>query len=138
MHARNVRAVSSLLFAMAGLTTACHHGMPPAGPPLPRGTSRAMLALGDSLFNQGACRNCHGVGAVGGPRAPSLVSGPWLQSTGSFEEIVAIITTGVPKNKLKDPSRPFAMNPRGGPMKLTDDQVRAVATYVWSISRGKK
>jgi mono/diheme cytochrome c family protein len=66
------------------------------------------------------------------------VSGPWLHSTGKFEEIVATITTGVPRASIKDAARRFPMNGRGGPMNLNDDQVKAVAAYVWSISRDKK
>ncbi len=138
MHRRLVRLSLSPLCAAVGLLAACHRGGPPPGPPLPKGGTSMMLALGDSLFNNGACKNCHLAGAVGGPRGPSLVAGPWLQSKGSLEEIVATVTNGVPKVAFKDKSRPFAMNPRGGPMKLTDDQVRAVATYVWSISRGRR
>jgi len=38
---------------------------------------------------------------------------PWLHSTGKYEEIVATITAGVPKDKLKDQTRRFQMNPRG-------------------------
>ena len=48
------------------------------------------------------------------------------------------ITNGVPRAALKDQTRRFPMNPRGGPMNLNDDQVKAVAAYVYSISRDKK
>jgi mono/diheme cytochrome c family protein len=111
---------------------------PPAAPALPAGVTMALIAQGDSLFNSGACVRCHGARGVGGENAPSLVSGPWLHHGGSFDEIVATVTTGVPRSALKETTRRFAMNPRGGPMKLSDDQVRAVAAYVWSISRGKR
>ena len=60
-----------------------------------------------------------------------------MQSGGSFPEITAIVINGVPRDKIKDPAHPYAMNPKGGPMNLTDDQARAVAAYVWSISRAK-
>lgn len=109
-----------------------------AAPALPDGVTMALIATGDSLFNSGACVRCHGARGVGGENAPSLVSGPWLHQRGSFDEIVATVTTGVPRSALKDTTRRFPMNPRGGPMKLTDDQVRAVAAYVWSISREKR
>ncbi len=45
---------------------------------------------------------------------------------------------GVPRAGLTDTPRRFAMNRRGGPMKLSDHQVRAVAAYVRSISREKR
>ncbi len=110
----------------------------PRAPALPAGVSTALVAEGDSLFNNGACVRCHGARGVGGENAPSLVAGPWLHVGGNFDEIVTLVTTGVPRSALKDTSRRFAMNPRGGPMKLTDAQVRAVAAYVWSISRDKR
>ncbi len=97
----------------------------------------AMVAHGDSLFNTGACQRCHGAKGVGGQNAPSLVTGPWLHHSGSYDEIVATITTGIARPALKDSTRRFPMNPRGGPMNLTDEQVRDVAAYVWSISRDK-
>ncbi|MBL8998573.1 MAG: c-type cytochrome [Gemmatimonadales bacterium] len=98
----------------------------------------AMVALGDSLFNTGGCQRCHGAKGIGARNAPSLVDGPWLHSDGSFEEIAKIVTSGIAKEEFKDPARPFAMRPRGGPANLSDDQVKAVAAYVHSISRGKK
>mgnify|MGYP003557787611 CR=1 FL=1 len=98
----------------------------------------AMVTLGDSLFNTGGCQRCHGQKGIGAKNAPSLVDGPWLHSDGSFDAIAKIVTDGMPKESFKDQERPFAMRARGGPMNLTDDQVKAVAAYVHSISRGKK
>lgn len=126
--------------------TACAHGTraPQASagarnaPALPPGVTSALIAEGDSLFNSGACVRCHGARGVGGENAPSLVTGAWLHVGGTVDEIATLVTTGVPRSALKDTSRRFAMNPRGGPMRLTDAQVRAVAAYVWSISRGKR
>ena len=106
------------------------------GPEMPEGVTVAMINEGDSLFNAGSCQRCHGQKGVGGTNGPPLVTGPWLQTDGSYEQIVQVITTGVPREKLKDPAR-RPMNPRGGPMQLTDPQVRAIAGYVWSISRAK-
>ncbi len=108
-----------------------------AGPAYPAGVTAALVARGDSLFNSGSCQRCHGARGVGAQNGPSLVSGAWLHHRGTPEEIAATITTGVPRAALKDTSRRFPMNPRGGPMNLTDDQVKAVAAYVWSISRAK-
>lgn len=108
----------------------------PAGA-LPRDVTPAMISLGDSLFNNGACRRCHGQAGVGGTNGPSLTTGAWLHGAGTFDRLVSTITTGVPRDQLKDTSRRFAMNPRGGPMQLTDEQVRAIAAYVHTISRAK-
>lgn len=101
----------------------------------PADVTPANVTLGDSLFNTGSCQRCHGAKGIGGPRGPVLTDNQWDQlATGSFDEIVAVITTGVPKEKIKVTTRPNAMNPRGGPMRLTDPQVKALAAYVWTLS----
>ncbi len=110
----------------------------PSGPVMPAAVTALAIATGDSIFASGGCQRCHGVKGVGAQNGPSLVAGPWLHSTGKFDEIVATITNGVPRPALKDQTRRFPMNPRGGPMNLNDDQVKAVAAYVYSISRDKK
>lgn len=110
----------------------------PSAPTTPAGVTPASIAMGDSIYHSGGCQRCHGQKGVGATNGPSLVAGPWIHSTGKFEEIVATITTGVPRTSVKDATRRFPMNPRGGPMNLTDEQVTAVAAYVWSISRDKK
>lgn len=110
----------------------------PKGPTMPAGVTPAMVTLGDSLYNAGSCQRCHGQKGVGANNGPALVNGAWLHSKGTYEEIVGIITNGVPKASIKDASRRFAMNGRGGQMNLNDEQIKAVAAYVWSISRGKQ
>ena len=77
----------------------------------------------------------NGKGGVGATNAPSLAGPKFLQmTTGSFEEIVATIVSGVPKEKIKDPTHPNAMGARGGRMALTDPQIQSVAAYVWTLS----
>jgi mono/diheme cytochrome c family protein len=95
----------------------------------------AAVAMGDSIFNNGSCARCHGKGGVGATNAPSLAGPKFLQmTTGSFEEIVATIVSGVPKEKIKDPTHPNPMGARGGRMALTDPQIQSVAAYVWTLS----
>jgi mono/diheme cytochrome c family protein len=113
-----------------------------AGPALPPGVTAQMVAEGDSIYNNtvpqiAPCARCHGAKGVGAQNGPSLVAGRWLQSEGSYDEIVATITNGVPRDQIKDPAHQLAMRGRGGPLNLTDPQVRAVAAYVFSISRAK-
>jgi mono/diheme cytochrome c family protein len=106
-----------------------------AAPAKPAAVTPANVALGDSLFNNGGCQRCHGKGGVGATNGPALDGKKWLQlTTGSFDEIAALITTGVPKEKVKDPTHQFAMQARGGRMALTDPQIQAVAAYVWTLS----
>jgi len=46
----------------------------------------AMIALGDSLFNNGSCTRCHGDDATGTRRAPNLTDAEWVQSEGDRGE----------------------------------------------------
>lgn len=100
---------------------------------LPAGVTPAMIAAGDSIFHKGSCQRCHGMDAKGTVRGPDLTDNKWSQITGTYLEIVEIVTTGVPKATIKMAGAPFGMNPRGG-INLTDDQVRDVAAYVYSLS----
>ncbi len=121
------------LLAVAGLTivSACR----PGAVKRPAPVTTANVSLGDSLFNNGNCQRCHGKGGIGAANAPTLDGKKWLQlKTGSYEEIVKIVTEGVPQAAIKDSSHRFAMRPRGGNMNLTDPQVQAVAAYVWTLT----
>lgn len=100
---------------------------------LPTGVTSAMIAVGDSIFHKGSCQRCHGMDAKGTVRGPDLTDSKWSQISGTYLEIVEIVTTGVPKASIKMAGAPFGMNPRGG-INLTDDQVRDVAAYVYSLS----
>ena len=100
---------------------------------LPAGVSPAMIAVGDSIFHKGSCQRCHGMNAKGTVRAPDLTDATWSQITGTYAEIVDIVTTGISKAKIKLVGAPFEMKPRGG-SNLTDEQVRDVAAYVYSLS----
>ena len=102
---------------------------------MPADVTPANIALGDSLFNNGGCVRCHGRAGVGATNAPALNDSQWLQlKAGSYDEIVGVITTGVPAAAIKDSTHKFPMNARGGRMNLTDPQVKAVAAYVYSLS----
>lgn len=122
---------------------ACHRGggASAGGAPaakaakLPAEVTPANVALGDSLFNNGGCMRCHGKAGVGGQNGPVLADNTWDQlTTGSYEEIRALIVSGVPKEKIKVTTRPNAMGARGGRMNLTDAQITAVAAYVYTLS----
>ena len=103
---------------------------------MPAGVTAAMVAEGDSLFHARSCRNCHGPDAKGRTNGPDLTSGKFLHVNGSYDDFVRIITSGVPAEQIKDKTHTLAMNPRGGgrPPLLTDDQVKAIAAYVYSLN----
>lgn len=101
---------------------------------LPPGVTPAMVAQGKKLFGgEGLCIACHGPdarGAIG----PNLTDATWLHGKGSFEEIVTRIVEGVPAPISKSG---IVMPPKGG-SKLKDEQVKAVAAYVWSLGRAAR
>lgn len=97
---------------------------------LPEGVTQAMVDKGKEIYaKQGLCYACHGQegkGLVG----PNLTDDVWLHSKGSFEEIVAQVTKGVPKEESKSG---VPMPPKGG-SSISEDEVKAVAAYVYSLS----
>ena len=93
-----------------------------------------MVTMGDSLFHASSCVRCHGPDAKGRQNGPDLTSGHFMHlPMGSYAEIVNIITTGVPADSIKDPSHRLPMRARGG-NNLTDDQIKAIAAYVYKLS----
>ncbi|MBC7896968.1 MAG: cytochrome c [Cytophagaceae bacterium] len=131
-----------VLLVVAVLLAACSRGASvgsPGGAPaaalLPAEVTPSNIALGDSLFNNGGCVRCHGPAGIGATNAPALNDAQWLQlKTGAYDEIVGIITSGVPATAIKDPTHKNPMGARGGRMNLTDPQIKAVAAYVYSLS----
>jgi mono/diheme cytochrome c family protein len=125
----------ALVVASLLTVAACQHLGFSRGPKRPPLVTAANVALGDSLFNNGGCQRCHGKGAVGAANAPALDGKKWLQlKTGSYDEMVKLITDGVAKEAIKDPAHKFPMRGRGGQANYTDAQVQALAAYVWTLS----
>jgi cytochrome c oxidase cbb3-type subunit 3 len=101
---------------------------------LPPGVTDAMVAEGNTVFHgPGNCFTCHGQNGQGVTGlGPNLGDSEWLHSDGSYDAIVAQIKKGVPPTESKSG---VAMPPRGGST-ITDDQVKAVAAYVYSLRGG--
>lgn len=100
-------------------------------------TTKAEIALGDSIFHGkaagGICFTCHQANARGLPGlAPDLTDAKWIHGDGGLPFIITIVEKGVPKPK--EAAAP--MLPYGG-AKLTPAQVRAVASYVYSLRKAK-
>jgi len=97
---------------------------------LPSGVTQDMIVTGNTIFHgPGLCYACHGPNAQG-LVGPSLVDTVWIHSKGSYPEIVNQILHGVSK---EDSKSGIPMPPRGG-SSISDEDVRAVAAYVWSLS----
>lgn len=100
---------------------------------LPDGVTAEMVAEGDAIFHGvGICQTCHGPDAKGvGQLAPNLTDDTWLNISGrNYDEIVNLVMTGVP-----EPHEAAAPMPAKGGANLTDEQVRAVAAYVYSLGQ---
>jgi mono/diheme cytochrome c family protein len=100
---------------------------------LPPGVTEARVLEGEELFKGSAtCWACHGEDAAGARGVgANLTDDEWWHSDGSYEAIVRTILSGVPGDKARN-AFGAAMPPKGG-TDLTDEQVRAVAAYVWSL-----
>lgn len=100
---------------------------------LPEGVTRAMVAQGKTVFEgAGICATCHGAAGEGVPNlGGDLTDGEWLHSDGSYQAIVGTIMNGVPPEAS---SSGIPMPPKGG-TNISDEQVRAAAAYVWTLSK---
>ena len=103
---------------------------------LPDGVTEQAIAEGKTLFSGlGLCYACHGQDGSGVPNLGSdLTDSEWSQSDGSFQEILATIIEGVSSEK----SSTGTVMPAKGGSSLNDDQLKAVAAYVWSLSNNKE
>lgn len=97
---------------------------------LPAGVTEEVIAEGKKIYGgRGLCYLCHGAVPDGGI-GPALSDSTWLRSQGRYEEIVAQVFRGTTKEESRTG---IAMPPRGG-SKISDDEVRAVAAYIWAVS----
>jgi cbb3-type cytochrome c oxidase subunit III len=122
------RARVGVLVAVAALVgtrrAAAQEKTPPAG------VTPAAIVKGDTIFHKtGLCYACHGSNAEGAV-GPNLTDAEWLHGDGSFDMIVATVTSGVPGKQAKTG---VAMPPKGG-SSISDEDVKAVAAYVYSLS----
>jgi mono/diheme cytochrome c family protein len=104
----------------------------PAAPVvLPAGVTPEMVAEGNTLFHgAGICFTCHGQNGTGVTGlGPALNDAEWLHNDGSYDAIVNQIMSGVSATESKTG---VAMPAKGGSA-ITDEQVKAVAAYVYSL-----
>lgn len=98
---------------------------------LPEGVTADLVAKGDSLFHgAGLCYACHGAGGTGIPGlGANLTDDEWRTSDGTYPNLIQRITEGVAASESESG---VPMPPKGG-TQLSEDQVRAVAAFVWSL-----
>jgi cbb3-type cytochrome c oxidase subunit III len=96
----------------------------------PAAASPAQVAKGDTIFHKtGLCYACHGSNAQGAV-GPNLADAEWIHGDGSVAMIAATVTEGIPKEKAKSG---IPMPPKGG-SSISEEDVKAVAAYVYSLS----
>jgi len=100
---------------------------------LPEGVTPEMVSEGKGIYaGVGLCYVCHGGDGTGMPgMGANLTDDEWVQADGSFEGIVRTVMAGVDVDKS---TTGVAMPPKGG-SSITDDQVKAVAAYVYTLSK---
>ena len=118
-------------------------GANPAGaarplPPLPSDAAALeitadMVEAGSRIYRETTCTGCHGSDGKGTPQGADLATTRFLWGDGSYRSIVETITDGVPAPK----EHTGVMPPLGG-AQLTGEQVRAVAAYVYALSRAAR
>jgi mono/diheme cytochrome c family protein len=108
-----------------------------AAGPVPEFTPE-QIEQGRQLFNTGVCARCHGANGEGGFSGPNLQGKAWAQTGGTYRNIVSVIKDGVQLSDIRDPAFRRPMPPRGGDMRLTDEQVNAIAAYIYSLSHPPK
>jgi glucose/arabinose dehydrogenase/mono/diheme cytochrome c family protein len=127
--------------ASGGASTLPPEGLHPsagvtANLPVPPGSSRAAVTLGDDLFHgrvgTATCAACHGNDARGTRIGPALVGRAWLWSDGSLAGLRRTIVNGVPWPR--EFSAP--MPPEGGAL-LSSEQLDALAAYVWALGHSR-
>jgi mono/diheme cytochrome c family protein len=106
---------------------------PQLGGGLPQGVTAQMVQEGHRVYHgPGICLTCHGQDGRGTALGPALDDQQWLNiPTGSYEEIMEVVRTGV----ARPVAHPAPMPPMGG-ANLSDADLRAVAAYVYGLSRG--
>jgi len=89
--------------------------------------TQAMIDRGRKIFHgPGGCFACHGPGLGGTAIAPKLKDDKWKNGDGSYDDIVKIVSNGVPGTAM-------VSHPGG----ISDEQLRNVAAYIWAVSHGK-
>lgn len=103
---------------------------------LPAGVTKEMIAKGKTVYaGAGICSSCHGPNGGGIPNlGANLTDGEWLHSDGSFDGITKTVMAGV---TAQESSSGVPMPAKGG-TNISDDDVKAVSAYVWSLSHGGK
>lgn len=136
MRTVELMAVAGTAFLLATGGNTGRPGLEPPAPPhadgfaSPAPAPRTAQPDGRAVFEgKGNCATCHGIEGKGTPLGPDLTDGEWLNISGTLAEITAVVRKGIAKPRR----HPAPMPPMGG-ARLRDDEIDAVARYVFSLS----
>ena len=99
---------------------------------LPEGVTAETIAQGKAVYGgAGICSSCHGPAGAGIPSlGADLTDAEWLHSDGTYEGVVKTVIDGV---TAQASSSGVPMPAKGG-TNISDDDAKAVAAYVWTLS----
>jgi mono/diheme cytochrome c family protein len=124
-------SLTRVVFPIALAACAAPAGAQVNPQPAPAGVTDSSIAWGKTLFHGSAnCAACHGNDARGTDEGPALTGALWLHGPGTYEWLVEQIKAGIPAHHTMT-GKPMPMR---GWSNMPDDDVRAVAAYVWSIT----
>ena len=100
---------------------------------LPDGVTKEMIEQGKAVYGgAGICSSCHGPAGAGIPSlGANLTDAEWLHSDGSYDGVVKTVMDGV---TAQASSSGVPMPAKGG-TNISDDDVNAVAAYVWTLGK---
>lgn len=118
-------AVAMVMFVGASALALHQQG---TGQPDTSAITPAKVDLGRAIFHgKGTCSACHGKKLEGSQIAPTLMPHAWRDAkNGEFAAIYRVVTRGVPSTLMV--AYPGGISPA---------EAMAVASYVWSASKGK-
>ena len=106
-----------------------------APPPVePSVVTPERLEIGRAAYQAARCSMCHGRDGAGGGLGPNLTDDTWAHSDGSVEGIRAVLIEGVSRAQMKSTAYRMPMQPIGQIIQ-DEDQILALAQYVWSLSQ---
>jgi cbb3-type cytochrome c oxidase subunit III len=100
---------------------------------MPEGVTKETIAKGKAVYEgPGICSSCHGPAGKGIPSlGANLTDSEWLHSDGSYAGITKTVMEGV---TAQASSSGVPMPAKAG-TNISDDDVKAVAAYVWTLSK---
>jgi len=100
---------------------------------LPEGVTVEMVEQGKAVYGgAGICSSCHGPAGAGIPSlGADLTDSEWLHSDGSYDGVSKTVMEGV---TAQASSSGVPMPAKGG-TNISDDDVKAVSAYVWTLSK---